>query len=330
MSHSYNCIVQTKEILDEIDDILAVLDENGRIVVANRIFQERFQEFDNDDESLIYNLVDEKEVDRVKDAVSQALRGVNSVLRLTWIGSHSSLRNTSKILQIKADEQVFVLLLIKEELWRNSETALLDKIVGQEEERERLSREIHDGLTQKLHVVHMMVQGLQRMNPSTNDFVKCSNDILDLVKSSIQTLECIVKDVTPPEFIVKGWIKSIDDLIQESSKCSELNFELNLSGNPSILDRFEVNEQLSLYRVIQELIANVIKHSRASNAILNLKLEKDAMKVVLSDDGIGFSENNIRSGRGLVSIQNRLKLFRSEFNISSDQSGTTVNFSIYA
>ncbi len=330
MSHSNNCIVQTKEILDEIDDILAVLDENGRIIVVNKSFQERFQEFNNDDKFFIYNYADQSEKERIKNAISLALNGTNSVIRLKWIGSHSSLRNTSKILQIKADEQVFVLLLIKEELWRNSETALLDKIVGQEEERERLSREIHDGLTQKLHVVHMMVQGLQRMNPMSNDFTKCSNEILELVKSSVQTLECIVKDVTPPDLIVKGLIKSIDDLIQESSSCSDLNFELNLSGNPSIVDRFEINEQLSLYRIIQELIANVIKHSRASYAILNLKLEKDAMKVVFSDDGIGFSDNNFKSGRGLASIQNRLKLFRSDFKISSNQSGTTVKFSIYA
>jgi signal transduction histidine kinase len=91
------------------------------------------------------------------------------------------------------------------------------------------------------------------------------------------------------------------------------------------IDRFTDSFELSVYRIVQELINNIIKHSKATQAIVQLTQQGDLLTLAIEDNGVGFSKANGNEGMGLQSLQRRIKAMNGKLEIeSSEQSGVNA------
>lgn len=184
------------------------------------------------------------------------------------------------------------------------------QLESQEQERKRIASDLHDSLGSLLWGAKVNASFIQRtMIPSEN--VKDSfSDLIDILDQGLNTVRRISWDLTPEAFHHSGFSKSIFNLCKQfdgrviSVKFMETGYH-------------EWNDELALqaYRIIQELISNAIKHSKANELKVILVWEVGAVAVEVLDNGIGFNLDNNRRGVGWWNIEQRAKKLNANINI---------------
>ncbi|MCE1254557.1 MAG: sensor histidine kinase [Anaerolineae bacterium] len=190
-------------------------------------------------------------------------------------------------------------------------------------ERNRLAREIHDGLGHFLTTIHMQIQAARAIMPTNPEKAmltlaqaqNLTQEALADVRQSVSTLRASPVETLPLE-------ESIHKLI-ENCKNSGVSTELKVSGEPFSL---VPQKQLSIYRAAQEGINNALKHAQASHIWLHLDYTQvSSVRLVVSDDGLGA--NNLKHGFGLMGLQERMHLLGGEMRISTNP-GSGFTFEI--
>lgn len=225
-----------------------------------------------------------------------------------------SFNNMSIRLKQKTEE------LEKEKLMRLR--AIID---GQELERQRLSRELHDGLGQSLIAIKLQLENIKLCDELNNQ--NKIDKINDLVNSTIDDVKSMSDNLMPAVLKNFGVIKAIRNICNEYSDNSGINIQFNFNTIPQLPDLI----QNYLFRIVQECINNVIKHSSASELNVDLKYEYDILILTIIDNGNGFELDSIpeNSGSGLPNIKERTILMNGTFNLFSDKnSGTKIIISI--
>ena len=199
----------------------------------------------------------------------------------------------------------------------------------QERERESLSREIHDNIGQLLSALKM---GLSRVNKKIPDKLSAIKDQLSelsyLVNKTIQETRELSHALHPPLIEDLGLISALEEICQDFKSYSEIkikwNFEQIQKPLPSITN-------ITIYRLFQEGLNNILKHSRATEAYLTLTSSESTINVIIEDDGVGFLVDDVFSplqntkSLGLISMRERLALIRGELKIiSSPGKGTKL------
>lgn len=186
-------------------------------------------------------------------------------------------------------------------------------IKAQEEERKRVARELHDSPAQILSNVVMRAEICDKL--MEKDVSKAKDEITKLKKTVSDCLEDvkrIVYDLRPLSLTEQGLITTLENFILEFAKDNKIEVKFK----STIVDAIE-NEEFSLtvFRVIQECLNNVKKHSGASKVNIFITNSQKSLEMVIADNGIGFdleeiknSSINLDHGFGLVSIKERLKL----------------------
>ncbi|OFX43544.1 MAG: hypothetical protein A2046_01455 [Bacteroidetes bacterium GWA2_30_7] len=219
-----------------------------------------------------------------------------------------SFNNMSIRLKQKTDE------LEKEKLMRLR--AIID---GQELERQRLSRELHDGLGQSLIAIKLQIENI-KLCDELNNQTKI-NKINDLVNSTIDDVKSMSDNLMPAVLKNFGVIKAIRNICSEYSDNSGINIQFNFNTIPQLADLI----QNYLFRIVQECINNSVKHSGASELNVDLNYENEILTLTITDNGQGFDINSITeiSGSGLPNIKERTILMNGTFNLFSDKSSGT-------
>jgi len=199
----------------------------------------------------------------------------------------------------------------------------------QEEERKRIARELHDHVGQDLATIKI---GLAMIKRSYPDLEK---DIVEEIDESILTAEKIINDVRRisselrPESLDRiGLVPSLEHATAYLSERSGVEIELKCVG---MNKRLEPDHEITIYRIIQEALTNVIKHARAGKAKVKLERKGDAIRLKIKDDGRGFSpeREKKRGGLGLLGIRERAVSAGGNFQIkSSPGKGTTLSISL--
>lgn len=183
-------------------------------------------------------------------------------------------------------------------------------IEAQETERKRIARELHDGIGQMLSAASMNFSLLSNINDipknEFNNSMKILNDACDEVRS-------ISHQMMPKVLIESGLVSALGDLLNKSFKNSDINFQFHYNGLDS---RLESNVEIGLYRISQELINNIIKHSKANTIDFNLYKSKNSIILSVEDNGIGLGNMKI-SGIGLSNIKSRAESLNGNFNIEN-------------
>lgn len=199
-------------------------------------------------------------------------------------------------------------------------------IHAQEEESARIARELHDDINQRLA---LLANGLQQMQarhgagrgPHSESQLPSLLQLTNEISTDVQHLS---HQLHPSKLQYLGLAAAVRDLCQEVSRQHTIQVECQVRDVPRELDE---NVSLSLFRTVQESLRNVVRHSRAKQAKVELAGESGLVRLRVSDDGIGFNPEDSRSrrGLGLVSMRERLRSVGGEFSIWSRPSlGTQV------
>lgn len=183
---------------------------------------------------------------------------------------------------------------------------------AQEAERKKLGEELHDNINQLLGVVKLYIEHAQ-VNPSAKDeMLKKSSEYLLQVINEIRSLS---KSLISPTLKDLGLVASIYELIESIQETKAIQIDVRTRGFCE--EQLSEIKKLMVYRILQEQLNNILKHSRAEHVDIELKHESPNVYLKIEDDGMGFDVKNIRSGLGLKNIRHRLELFKGRMHVES-------------
>lgn len=213
------------------------------------------------------------------------------------------------------EQQIFSLQQIQE----NSRLRAL--MEGAEKERSRLAKELHDGVGGMLTSLNMNLSALQKRYLSSSSSIQEMDVITSQLKDVSETLRTLSHNLMPDILIKYNLTKALEyylDIIDTRS----LNTKLHFYGD---IDQLSKQQALFVYRIVQELVQNILKHARARQAEVQLKNEDGKINITVEDDGNGFDANKKHKGMGLLSIQTRVQAMGGYFSIESGIGiGTTI------
>jgi signal transduction histidine kinase len=190
---------------------------------------------------------------------------------------------------------------------------------AQEEERTRLARELHDDTIQAIIALKQRVQLAQKLVKDRNGRQSLKN-LEDLAEQTIENLRRLTRALRPIYLEDLGLVTALEMLGRETSQNLHINIEFEKIGQERRLP-FEV--ELSLYRIAQEALNNVVHHARAKHAVLSIVF-KEEIKLEVRDDGIGFAmpkspTDFARSGHfGLLGMRERADLIAGKLEVQSE------------
>lgn len=187
-----------------------------------------------------------------------------------------------------------------------------------------IGQELHDDLGQKLSVVRLRQN--QLIPKLTNAEKEELSELNELLGECIQDVRNLSKTLITEQIIHFGLIESIEREIERIKKLRLLTIEF-ISKKHDI--DITPKHGLILFRIIQESINNILKHSRAKNVAIQLEDEHDTLRITITDNGKGFNTNILNDGSGLKNMELRAKLIHAEFSIQSkleEGTKTTITY----
>lgn len=200
-------------------------------------------------------------------------------------------------------------------------------IQAQEEERARIAKDLHDGIGQQMSAIKMM------FNTIENELSQVSDQIAEKLKTIHHTITNTANEIRalshqmmPKSLTELGLLLALEDLLENSFSSSTIKYSFEHSG---MEERLPKKVELALYRIAQELINNISKHSQAKNIDAQLIKTKSYCMFIMHDDGIGISTNNDTNGIGIQNMNNRLRTVKGDLSLSSEEGkGTTATIKI--
>jgi signal transduction histidine kinase len=192
-------------------------------------------------------------------------------------------------------------------------------IKAQEEERKQLGEELHDNINQVLATTKLYLD-LARENPSMQaDMILRSSENISLVIAELRKLS---KSLSPPSLGDLGLVPSIEDLLNSILHASKL--QVSFFHDEFNEDSIDNDKKLTIYRIIQEQMNNILRHANAQDVTIELKNNETHLNLTITDDGVGFDPSVPFSGIGLKNIKNRAKLYNGTMHIDAAPGEGTV------
>jgi two-component system sensor histidine kinase DegS len=203
-------------------------------------------------------------------------------------------------------------------------------IQAQEEERKRLSREIHDGPAQMMANVLLrsdLIERTYREKGVEKAFAEIA-DLKVMVRNALSEVRRIIYDLRPMALDDLGLIPTLKKYlmtIEEYNKGCEIHFQ-SMGEDRRILTNYEV----AIFRLVQESVTNAMKHGKSKQIWVKVEWRKDAVNILVRDNGTGFDQSLVRdSSFGLLGMRERIDLLKGEMIVtSSPGNGTTIMFRI--
>ncbi|MGG5505773.1 MULTISPECIES: tetratricopeptide repeat-containing sensor histidine kinase [unclassified Myroides] len=236
------------------------------------------------------------------------------ILLLTTLITFNYYRNNKRRLR---QNEIIHQQKIKE---KNTEAKLAVKnavLESEEQERQRIAQDLHDSMGGMLANIRMSIS--QENTPN-------SSELLEKIDKSIVEMRRISRNLMPETLKNLGLEIALKELCESmSQKQFYIQFEaFDLSEN------IPFKMQLSLYRIVQESISNVIKYAQAGNVIVQISQHQNTINLTIEDDGIGFDTAKVDYGLGIKNIENRTALMNGTVEILSEKGkGTTINVECY-
>ena len=250
--------------------------------------------------------------------------GFAALLFLSWgIYIYNHLKNKRKIVeqreinlqqQLKEKEQTEQLKVTK---------AILD---GEERERERVAKDLHDGLGGMLAGVKINLSTWSS-NHLEEDQYESFHKILNQLDSSVSELRRVARNLMPESLLNFGLEIALKDLCEFYMKDGlTIDFQaINIQKN------LPLNLQVNIYRIVQELLNNAVKHSGADNILVQCSQNGEEFYITVEDNGKGITESEMSKVKslGLKNLQNRVDFLKGKMEIqSAENQGTSVNIEI--
>jgi two-component system, NarL family, sensor kinase len=198
--------------------------------------------------------------------------------------------------------------------------ALAYLLKGQEEERTRLARDLHDGLGGMLSGMKISLSQMEDNNPQER-----LHNVIDQLDSSIKELRHIAHNMMPEALLKYGLDEALNNFCTSLNHNKQINITYQSFGWQNKLDK---EKEVVLYRIAQELINNAIKHAQANNILVQVICNDNSINLTVEDDGIGYQKDAI-GGMGLKNIESRASFINATFEVQSKVgTGTTCQVEV--
>lgn len=215
---------------------------------------------------------------------------------------------------------------IKEQQYRSS--LILE---GQEEERKRLSKELHDSIGQMLSALKLQQESLI---PSSRHMKIKLESIRDLTKTVIQEVRRVSFNLAPSSLEDFGLVAALHKFCADINKLTDL--EISLADETKFITRLEPKIEINLYRIVQEAVNNAIKYSEGTEVSVSLSHTTHLLSITIKDDGRGFDYSELEStgyfatpGHGIFNMKERTSYIGGTFElITAKAKGTNIQITI--
>ena len=248
--------------------------------------------------------------------------------------NYSELSIAEKILSLKGRKIINGMVITTNDLTKikNIDRDILKAtITGQDDERIRIAKDIHDGIGPIMSTIKLSIDSIQAdINPASSPKINKKLALIrDLVTDVSTDIRSISHDLMPSALKDFGVKPVIENFISKIKITDTFDINFFFSGQNVRLDE---QIELALYRIAQELVNNAIKYSKAKNITVQLFIKSDQVFLTVEDNGVGISSDKIedieKSGIGFYNVYARTRALNGYFNIDSKKGqGTTCSIS---
>ncbi|MEM7084543.1 MAG: histidine kinase [Bacteroidota bacterium] len=202
---------------------------------------------------------------------------------------------------------------------------LQSTIITQEEERKRIAQDLHDAISSKLNVVSLNANILSETDISSAEANKIGESIYKVTSTVLENSRRIAHDLLPPTLQKFGLQAALEELCEELVDTKKFNLTYKIDYPLQFL---EPNAELHIFRIVQELMNNSIKHSEANDLNLSVITEENLLSLQYQDNGKGFQMDAMRAAKGLgmSGIEHRAIILEADLTIeSSPGNGILIN-----
>lgn len=250
----------------------------------------------------LQNFIEELETSNEElQSLNEELQSTNEELQST---SEELQRGNEELVKLNNDLNKADKILAKKE-----REIKLSVFQGEENGRKVIALELHDNISQTLSAAKMLISSYIKNKKEIN-----LTDGLGLIKDSIKEVRNLSHVVSLPKLAEDGLIRSVQLLLTQLNASVDLKFQLiNYIVEKDLSGDLKIN----IYRIIQEQLNNITKHSKASHAQIVINQEGRKLNIDINDDGIGFDRKAVSNGIGLSNIETRVQLFEGKMKIIS-------------
>jgi len=198
----------------------------------------------------------------------------------------------------------------------------------QEQERSRFAKDLHDGLGGMLSGVKLSLANMKGNMILSGDHVQTFERSLDMLDNSILELRRVAHNLMPEALVKFGLTSALKDFCDFVNSSKVIHVIFQQVGN---VKRLDLSMEVVLYRVANELVNNALKHSQASEIIMQLNYDDHSLTLTVEDNGVGFDKSILQktTGSGWPNIQSRIAYLKGSLDIeTSPGNGTAVNITI--
>ena len=195
-------------------------------------------------------------------------------------------------------------------------------IESQENERNRIALELHDSIGQKLLLIKNQLLLKIRTSPD-KESTELLRGISNLTGETIREVRTISCNLRPQHLDQLGLTTAIEIIVEEVSESSDIKFHLSVDDIDELLPK---QDEINFFRIVQESINNIVKHSQAADAIIKIKKTNTLIDLEISDNGIGIKKNilHMNKGLGLTGMHERARMINARLSIIFPDDGGTI------
>ncbi|MFT3700879.1 MAG: sensor histidine kinase [Agriterribacter sp.] len=225
------------------------------------------------------------------------------------IAKQTSLLQTQRIKELETEKQLFATEAI---------------LKGQEQERERLAKDLHDGLGGMLSGIKLSLSSIKEDNILDEQSTVVFAKTLQQLNSTIDELRRVAHNMMPEAMVKLGLQQAIQDYCAGLSENNTLQISCVLYG---LENRLNPSTEIIIYRIVQELVNNIAKHAAATEALVQIMRNGNNLNITVEDNGIGMPaiETKNKEGAGLRNVQSRVDYLKGSMDIRTANTGTSVH-----
>jgi len=208
-------------------------------------------------------------------------------------------------------------------------TATEAVLKGEEQERTRLAKDLHDGLGGMLSGIKYSLNTMKGNLIMTPDNVEAFERSIDMLDSSIKEMRRVAHNMMPESLVKFGLDTALRDFCNDINQSGALQVIYQSLGMEQVV--VEQTTAITIYRIVQELINNTMKHAVAKTAIVQLTKSDGHLTVTVEDDGKGFDTSILNKSKGIgwTNIQNRVEFLKGTLDVQSgNEKGTSIHIEI--